>query len=937
MLQFITGFFSRREIKRLKRIADEVTALEPQISALSDKALTAKTDEFRQRLEEGETVDDILVEAFACVREAAKRTVGQRPFDVQVMGGVALHQGKIAEMKTGEGKTLTATMPAYLNALTGKGVHIVTVNDYLAKRDAQWYGPVYEFMGLTVGFIQHDDEPAERREAYACDVTYITNNELGFDYLRDNMAVIPEHLVQRELHYAIIDEVDSILIDEARTPLIISGMPEASTRLYSVVDRVVATLRPEADFTVDEKAKTAILTEDGVAKVERALNIDNLSDPRNLEIAHHVNASLKARHCYKRDVDYVVKDGEVIIVDEFTGRLQPGRRWSDGLHQAVEAKEGVKIEMERQTVATITYQNLFRLYEKLSGMTGTAKTEEAEFLKIYNMPVVVIPTNEPMIRKDHPDVVFKTEEAKFRDITAEILHNYSRGQPTLVGTRSIEVSERLSSWLAPDKLQLAVLVRLLQSRLRENHDIPKQQREQYRRILFTPIADLTRHDVRPVAKALGVDMDVLKGTNIRNIASLLDLEEYAVERMAQALKDGIPHNVLNAKYHEQEAQIIAEAGRFGAVTIATNMAGRGVDIVLGGKPEDGKVNQQEYEQVKALGGLHIIGTERHESRRIDNQLRGRSGRQGDPGSSRFFISLEDELMRLFGPERFGMFMNSWPEDEAIEHRIVTRAIENAQKKVEMRNFDIRKYTLKYDDVMNVQRATIYGDRRKVLMGEDVSPAIHDMIQKTVESVVNKFANPELHPDDWDIPAVYEQLNRIFPLEQYATYDEVYDLRGPGMAEALGKIARDAYEDRERQIGPELMREIERSVLLRVVDMRWMQHLRNMDDLRESVHLRAYGQIDPLVAYQKEAHNYFLELLEAIAEDVTRLMFAAEVAPEVREAVRDTEEGKGGLQPEDTGPKKPIRVKQRVGRNDPCPCGSGKKYKKCCMNKDRANV
>jgi preprotein translocase subunit SecA len=930
MLQLVSSIFARRELRRLRRLAERVTALEPTIAALSDAALAAKTDEFRERLQKGETLDQLLVEAFACVREAAKRTVGERPFDVQVMGGIALHEGKIAEMKTGEGKTLTATMPVYLNALTGRGVHVVTVNDYLAKRDAQWYGPVYQFLGLTVGYIEHDHDAEERRAAYAADVTYVTNNELGFDYLRDNMAVLPEQLVQRELHYAIVDEVDSILIDEARTPLIISGMPEASTRLYQIVDRVVATLRPEVDFTVDEKAKTGMLTEDGVAKVERALNIDNLSDPRNLEIAHHVNASLKARYCYKRDVDYVVKDGEVIIVDEFTGRLQPGRRWSDGLHQAVEAKEGVKVEMERQTVATITYQNLFRLYEKLAGMTGTAKTEEPEFVKIYHMPVVVIPTNLPMIRKDYPDVVFKTEEAKFRDICAEILQCHSRGQPVLVGTRSIEVSERLSARLAPDKLQFQMLVRLLQARLRQDRNLPKDQREQFRWLLFKPIDELTRHEVRPVASALGVDMDILKDGNIRSLASLLDLDGYAVERLRQALESGIPHNVLNAKYHEQEAQIIAEAGRFGAVTIATNMAGRGVDIVLGGKPEDGRVNREEYEQVKALGGLHIIGSERHESRRIDNQLRGRSGRQGDPGSSRFFISLQDELMRLFGPERWGFFMNSWPEDEAAEFRIVTRAIENAQKKVEMRNFDIRKYTLKYDDVMNIQRTTIYNDRRKVLMGEDVSPAIQDMMRKTVDRIVRTYANPSLHPDDWDVRAVYEALNRIFPLEQYATYDEVYELRGPGMSEALARIARDAYEDRERQIGPELVRQIERSVLLRVIDMRWMQHLRDMDDLRDSVHLRAYGQIDPLIAYQKEAHQYFMDLLDAIAEDVTRLMFAAEVAPEVRQAVRETEEGQGALEPEERGVRKPVRVAQRVGRNDPCPCGSGKKYKKCCM-------
>ncbi len=925
---------SEREVARHRQRIERINALEPELEQLTDERLAQKTDEFKRRLADGETLDDILEEAFAAVREAAKRTIGQRHFDVQVIGAIVLHQGKIAEMKTGEGKTLTATMPLYLHALTGRGVHLVTTNDYLVKWQSEWMGDIFRFLGLTCGYIQHDMDAPERKEMYACDITYMENSELGFDYLRDNMALHPDHLVLRDLYYAIVDEVDSILVDEARTPLIISGMPEQATKLYETVDAMVTSLREgeTEDYTVDEKARTAALTDAGVGRVERTLGITNLAAPESLEIAHHVNASLKARYIFKGDVDYVVKEGEVIIVDEFTGRLQPGRRYSDGLHQAIEAKEGVKVEMERQTVARITYQNFFRMYEILAGMTGTAKTEEPEFLKIYGMPVVIIPTNMPMIRLDHPDVVYKTEEAKFRGITNEIFQCHARGQPALVGTRSVDVSEMLGERLSPDKLQLAAVVMLMQQSLQSKDGLDKETREKYLQTLRTPLAELNIGHIRHMSRDLGVPLKATDPQNIPALAATLDLGEQDDTRLRAALENGIPHNVLNAKYHEQEAQIIAEAGRPGAVTVATNMAGRGVDIVLGGKPEDpsGAFNP-EYDDVVAIGGLHILGTERHESRRIDNQLRGRSGRQGDPGSSRFCLSLEDELMRLFGPQRFGALLNAWPEEEAVGAKLVSRQIENAQKKVEIRNFGIRKDVVKYDDVMDTQRKLMYGERRRVLKGEDLSDTIQSMLDQTVAGVLRTHADPQLHPDDWDLDGLYQGLCNAVPgIEERLSREQFNRIPQDELEDELKRVVREASAEREAAIGPELMRDIERSILLRVIDMRFMTHINEMEQLYEYIHLRAYAQTDPFIAYQQEAYSFFESLKQGIAEDVTRLLFVAEVAVEQRERASDIQKSRGGQVGADEGTRKPIRVEKQPGRNAPCPCGSGKKYKKCCM-------
>ncbi len=715
---------NEREVARLRRRVEQVNELEPQFQSLSEEELRAKTEEFRSRLAGGETLDDILPEAFAAVREAAQRTLGQRHFDVQVIGAIVLHEGKIAEMKTGEGKTLTATMPLYLNALTGRGVQLVTTNDYLVRWQANWMGGIYEFLGMSCGYIQQGMAPVERQANYAKDVTYVQNSELGFDYLRDNMTAYAQNLVLPDMYYCIVDEVDSILIDEARTPLIISGMPQKSTQFYGEVDRIVSRLRPmldqenekykdahdgqdnpQADYIYDPKFHQAALTEKGQEKVERMLGIDNLSDPHYSDIRHHIDNSLKAHALYESDVDYVMKDNEVVIVDEFTGHLQPGRRYSDGLHQAIEAKEGVRVQQARQTVASITYQNFFRLYEKLAGMTGTAKTEEAEFVQIYGMRVVIVPTNEPVIRKDYPDIVYKTEEAKYRGIVTELLHMYIREQPVLCGSRSVEVSEYLGTRLAPDKLRRHCLVLLCQWQLQDGQRLDGDKQQEYTEVLRTSIDELSRHDLATIARDLDLDPDVQAEENIDYLLGLLEIVDEGSGkqslggykgRLQQALEEGIPHNILNAKYHEEEGRIIAQAGQPGQITVATNMAGRGVDIVLGGRPEDDDKDfyPEQYEKVKNVGGLHILGTERHESRRIDNQLRGRSGRQGDPGSSRFYVSLEDELMQLFGPDRFGMFLRGWPEEDAIEHNIVSKSLERAQAKVELRNFEIRKNTLK---------------------------------------------------------------------------------------------------------------------------------------------------------------------------------------------------------------------------------------------------
>ncbi|RDV82122.1 preprotein translocase subunit SecA [Ammonifex thiophilus] len=870
-----------REIKRLRGMVARINELEPEVQKLSDEELAAKTQEFKERLARGATLDELLYEAFAVVRETARRVLGMRHFDVQLMGGIVLHQGRIAEMKTGEGKTLVATLPAYLNALTGRGVHIVTVNDYLARRDAEWMGQIYRFLGLSVGVIVQGLGTAERKKAYQSDIVYGTNNEFGFDYLRDNLAVDPSELVQRELYYAIIDEVDSILIDEARTPLIISGPSSKPTDLYYTFARIAPRLVPGEDYTVDEKTRTVAVTESGVAKVEKWLKIDNLCDERNLELMHHLQQALKAHALMKRDRDYVVKDGQVIIVDEFTGRLMYGRRYSDGLHQAIEAKEGLKIERESQTLATITLQNYFRMYEKLAGMTGTAATEEEEFRKIYGMDVVVIPTHKPMIRQDLPDVVFKTEEAKFRAVVEEIARRHAKGQPVLVGTTSIEKSEILS--------------RMLQKR-------------------------------------------------------------------------GIPHNVLNAKHHEREAEIVAQAGRLGAVTIATNMAGRGTDILLGGNPvflakeemrrrgyspeliaaateygppktpeeaearrvfkeileEKTRLTEEERKKVVALGGLHIIGTERHESRRIDNQLRGRCGRQGDPGSTQFFLSLEDDLLRLFGGETIANLATRLgiDEDTPIEHPLLTRAIESAQKRVEQRNFSLRKHVLEYDDVLNQQREVIYAQRRRVLAGENLREVVRGMIEEVVARAVATYCPEGVHPEEWDLNGLAEYAAQVF-LPSGVDPKELEGLRREALRDLLTSRALEFYERREAELGPETMRELERLLLLRLVDEKWMDHLDAMDRLREGIGLRAYGQRDPLVEYKLESYQMFQNMIAAIQEDTVRYLFRLKVAPAVERRVMVENRS------EEEKPSRTVRREKKVGRNDPCPCGSGKKYKKCC--------
>ena len=784
ILKKILGDPNEKEIKNIREIVDKINSLEGDMQSLSSANLAAKTAEFKVRLQKGETLDDILPEAFAVVREAYKRVTGMRHFDVQMIGGVVLHRGKIAEMRTGEGKTLVATAPVYLNALTGKGVHVVTVNDYLAKRDSEDMGRIYKALGLSVGLIVHDMDFPARKAAYASDITYGTNNEFGFDYLRDNMVVDEAQMVQRELNYCIVDEVDSILIDEARTPLIISGPGEKSTDLYRVLAQVVAKMEEGEDYTVDEKQKQVAPTEKGIAKAEKMLGIGNLYDNEHgVDYSHQIMCALKAKALMHRDRDYVVKDGQVIIVDEFTGRLMFGRRFSEGLHQAIEAKEGVKVERESQTLATITFQNYFRMYNKLAGMTGTAKTEEQEFQKIYNLPVVVVPTNKPMIRVDYPDVIYKTRIAKYKAAVNEIEECHKSGRPVLVGTTSIAQSEELSAMLN---------------------------------------------------------------------------------------RRGIPHNVLNAKYHEKEAEIISHAGQYGAVTIATNMAGRGTDITLG-------------EGVPELGGLHIIGTERHESRRIDNQLRGRCARQGDPGSSKFFLSLEDDLMRLFGSDSIAGIMDKlgMEDDEPIEHKLVTKSIENAQKKVEARNFSIRKHVLEYDDVMNQQREVIYSQRHKILHQENLRDTIMEMVHKVVDRTMAMYAPPEVYSEDWDLQALINYAEDFYAPRGLLTIDFLQNLSREEMEEYLHKLADDNYKARESEIGPDLMRELENLVMLKVVDNHWMEHLDAMDMLREGVGLRAYGQKDPLVEYKFEAYDMFEAMIDAIQDDVVRYIYRVNVIAQPR--------------------------------------------------------
>ena len=837
LLTQIFGSQNERQLKALQPLVEATNALEPDMQAKSDEQLKGQTEHLKARLAEGETLDDILPEAFATVREASVRTLGMRHYDVQLIGGMVLHEGKIAEMKTGEGKTLVATLPAYLNALTGLGVHVITVNDYLARRDTEWMGQIYTFLGMTVGTIQHGLDDQQRKQAYGSDITYGTNNEFGFDYLRDNMKFDGRSLVQRNLHFAIVDEVDSILIDEARTPLIISGPAEKSTQLYYQVNGIIPKLKAELDYKIDEKARSATLTEEGVAHAEKILGVENLYDPANIELLHHTNQALKAHTLFKRDVDYIVKDGEVIIVDEFTGRLMPGRRYSEGLHQALEAKENVKIENENQTLATITFQNYFRMYDKLSGMTGTADTEAAEFKKIYNLEVMVIPTNQPMIRKDFPDVIYKTRREKFDAAIEEIKALHKKGQPVLVGTVSIDISEQLAKTLK---------------------------------------------------------------------------------------KQGIPHEVLNAKNHEQEAEIISMAGQKGAVTISTNMAGRGTDIVLG-------------EGVTALGGLHILGTERHESRRIDNQLRGRSGRQGDPGSSRFYLALEDDLLRIFGGERITGIMErlGMEEGEPIEHNLISRAIENAQSKVEGHNFDIRKHLLEYDDVMNQQREVIYKQRRDLLTGVDLKTTIEDIMTEAAETIAAKFADERALPEEWDwtgiSDAVFQQFNFRLDDMDKNTLD---GLNEEGLAQEIYDLAHEVYDEKVALLGEADFRQLERVVMLQTVDNLWKDHLLSMDHLKEGIGLRGYAQQDPLLVYKKEGFEMFQETIDHIKMETLNILFRIQLAePEHIEDLQQPKEQKlifsgGG----DGSPpaKKPIkREAEKIGRNSPCPCGSGKKYKKCC--------
>ena len=891
----LDNMLSKREIKKLEARAQKINALESRFEAMTDSELKAMTPEFRNRLKNGETVDDILEEAFAACREGAKRSLGMRHYDVQLMGGMVLNSGRIAEMRTGEGKTLVATLAVYLNALEGKGVHVVTVNDYLAKRDCEWMSKLYNFMGLTTGVIVHGISNEQRRAAYNADITYGTNNEYGFDYLRDNMVIFQNQRVQRPLNYAIVDEVDSILVDEARTPLIISGAGDKSTSLYTTANSFIQLLKPEEDYTVNEKDNASSLTEEGLKKAEKFFGVESMTDIANIEIYHHIGQALRANTLMKLDVDYVIKDGEIVIVDEFTGRLMFGRRYSEGLHQAIEAKEGLKIQRESKTLATITFQNYFRMYKKLSGMTGTAKTEEDEFRSIYKMDVVQIPTNKPAQRKDLEDAVYKNVEAKFKAVVEQVVEVHKTGQPILIGTISIETSEMLS--------------------------------------------------------------DMLK-------------------------RRGVRHEVLNAKNHEKEAEIVAQAGRFGAVTIATNMAGRGTDIILGGNPEIMTVKEmkkrgyedhliaessgfsstddeeiiearkvyqeilaqkklelkEEQEKVKEAGGLFILGTERHESRRIDNQLRGRAGRQGDPGTTRFFISLEDELMRLFGSERIqGMVEKlGMEDDDAIEHKMLSKSIESAQKKVEGKNFSIRKSVLQYDDVMNKQREIIYAERKRVLEGENIKPEIMEMIDSLADAIVDKFCPEKTYQEEWDIKGLKEKIQQQFAAD-INIEEEISKIDNAKMKNLIKDMARRIYEMKESMLPEEEFRELERVILLQVVDSKWMDHIDSMDQLRQGMGLRAIGQEDPVRAYQIEGFDMFDAMTESIKEETVRYLMSFQIQKQEekpvqiqRKAVVDLDKVQEGfensLEEKAAAPKKTEKV---VGRNEECPCGSGKKYKKCC--------
>lgn len=1128
MTDFLRRFFdsNERDIARYRAVAEQINTLEPEVQKLTNSQLRARTGELQQQVQSewnakmevvkrdsnwdvlsdaerkdrtrkalDDVLDAILPQAFAVVREAGKRTLGQRHFDVQLIAGISAHDGRIAECKTGEGKTLMATLPLYLNALAGKGAHLVTANDYLSKVGAVWMGPIYHLLGMSVGIIQgqspetgdeggsyiydpeyEDPDPrftycrrVSRKEAYDCDVTYGTNNEYGFDYLRDNMAFAKEDLVQRDLHYAIVDEVDSILIDEARTPLIISGFIEEDTSMYYKVDRVIRQLRhgkepkdqverddpasdrnnPNIHYLVDEKQKTVSLTDAGVNVIERMLGIDNLSeDPKMM---HYVTAAMKAQATFRKDIDYVIKDGEIIIVDEFTGRLMFGRRYSDGLHQAIEAKEGVEIKHESQTLATITFQNLFRLYLKLAGMTGTAKTEEDEFRKIYGLDVVVVPTNQPMIRKDRPDTIYKVVEHKFRGIAAEILRLWAKQQPVLVGTRSIEMSEKVSSRITGRSLQTLAMVSIIRPRLEGSKSLDKARKEQWIALLNGSLDDLTLTKLTPLAREFQVNPDPLNSANLREIHDMLEFPDDCptpvserLTHLEDALRDGIPHSVLNAKYHEKEAIIIAEAGRKGSITVATNMAGRGVDILLGGKPHDlqlpggdeeeganggtgeGEISgaggvsgmagvtaqpstlspqpsssesglgdlgvsvvelpltpdaqgpapdseaspapipqpplsyrrggkhsvldtvttltpeehQKAADEVRALGGLYILGSERHESRRIDNQLRGRSGRQGDPGESRFYVSLEDELWRLFGDRSQHPWLRGWPDDQAMDARLLSRMIERAQKKVEEHHFEARKHVLQYDDVMNKQREVIYKERRRILEGADLRETIVGFLRQTVADAIVLFC-PDADQSEWALGDLYEGLDQYFPLSLYAKPQDLKGRKREDLRDYLTTLIEEAYVAKEHEVGeivgdPEAMRELERRVALQTINAKWMEHLANMDYLREGIGLRGYAQQDPLVVYQKEAFEMFENMQHEIQDEIARFMFHIQLVqePQQRREYRswtNLEDGGGTAQAAGGGEgvaAGPARGRRKLGRNEPCWCGSGKKYKLC---------
>jgi len=1113
-MSFFTNMFDNtaRDLKRYQAAVQKINALEPEIAKLSNEEMRAKADELRQRVqceykaarEKAEPgwaaltdievraedrqlvtpiLNDVLPEAFALVREASKRTIGLRHYDVQMIGAMVLHEGRIAEMKTGEGKTLVATCPIFLNSLVGRGAHLVTVNDYLSKRDAVWNGPIYHLLGCSVGIIQgqspetgdeggsyqYDPDyfdpdprytnarPITRAEAYGCDISYGTNNEFGFDYLRDNMAFAKEELVQRDLFYAIVDEVDSILIDEARTPLIISGFVQQSTTAYADVDRVVAQMvrgiddpksdkdNPDADklnpnihYVVDEKAKTATITDTGVTFVEQRLGVPNISD--NHELMHFLSGAMKAHGVFRKDIDYVVKDNgegpEIIIVDENTGRLMFGRRYSDGLHQAIEAKEHVEIKHESQTLATITFQNYFRLYVKLAGMTGTAKTEEEEFRKIYALDVLLVPTNMPVVRKDHPDVIFKSVEHKMRGISDEILRVYCKQQPVLVGTRSIEMSERVSSRLRPSALSLLCMIEVARAKLEATKSVPADKRRDYTALLNTAIdanpgpADsgegkrnqiLTMGKLRPLLRELGIDEDPLSPDNMNEIARIFQITDEGLDRLEEALTHGIPHNILNAKFHEKEAIIISEAGRKGAVTIATNMAGRGVDILLGGKhvaqelpPVDGSTGavkradegkeeagdgqdgssegaeesepqEQEEEEsfrrygkpsvldavtigaltdedhkraareVCELGGLYILGTERHESRRIDNQLRGRSGRQGDPGESRFFVSLEDELWRLFGDRSNHPLLRTWEEHLSMDAKMLSAMIERAQKKIEQHYFEARKHTLNYDDVNNRQRTLIYAERRRILEGVDLKETILQYITETIQGLVAVHTPAEVHPDDWDLDELFRDLDGFFLLYPIVTPNDLKNKSSQELVDFLTEHVLNVYESREKELtekrGQTVMRDLERWMALRAINARWMEHLANMEFLREGIHLRGYEQRDPLLIYQKEAFEEFERMQQFIQDDIVRDMFQMQIVDEPPPARHMPLPDDLGRTPGGGRLNMPMDVPQLLeasgsdgqttlsrrdgappgwkgGRNDPCYCGSGLKFKKC---------